>query len=254
MAALVDVVEVKVVGANPAPFTAGFQFEITFECLEELREDLEWKIVYVGSAGDESKDQTLEEVMVGPVPVGTSKFVLEAPAPAWDAIPQADRLGVTVLSISCAYDAQPFVSVGYYVNNEFYPEAGPAAGGAPAVPESPEELARAVADAARVFRNVCVDEPRVTRYTIKWQGKSEPPETTTVTPPSGADAADVQPAAAAEDDADEPEDDAAGDDDEEEEEDGEDDDEDDDMGGEGFGGGGDVMEEDDEEEDDEDGV
>lgn len=39
--------------------------------------DLEWKILYVGSADDFEHDQVLEEVMVGPVPVGVNKFVLQ---------------------------------------------------------------------------------------------------------------------------------------------------------------------------------
>ena len=39
--------------------------------------DIEWKIIYVGSAETEEKDQELESIMVGPVPVGTAKFVFE---------------------------------------------------------------------------------------------------------------------------------------------------------------------------------
>jgi histone chaperone ASF1 len=35
---------------NPAPFTSPYEFEITFECLEKLDKDLEWKLTYVGSA------------------------------------------------------------------------------------------------------------------------------------------------------------------------------------------------------------
>lgn len=35
---------------NPAPFNAPYEFEITFECLEPLQKDLEWKLTYVGSA------------------------------------------------------------------------------------------------------------------------------------------------------------------------------------------------------------
>ena len=46
-----------------------------------LQSDLEWKVIYVGSAEDASADQILEEVMVGPVPVGINKFVLQAAAP-----------------------------------------------------------------------------------------------------------------------------------------------------------------------------
>ena len=91
--ALVDLIDVKLSSPNPSPFTAPLEFEITFECLENLEDDLEWKITYVGSAEDPSKDQLLEEVMVGPVPlgtrcsiflssVGTSRFLLQAEAPA----------------------------------------------------------------------------------------------------------------------------------------------------------------------------
>jgi hypothetical protein len=34
-------------------------------------------VVYVSSAEDAEQDQVLEEVMVGPVPVGINKFVLQ---------------------------------------------------------------------------------------------------------------------------------------------------------------------------------
>jgi hypothetical protein len=39
--------------------------------------DLEWKIVYVGSAEDDRYDQTLDQIMVGPVPVGINRFVFQ---------------------------------------------------------------------------------------------------------------------------------------------------------------------------------
>lgn len=38
---------------------------------------MEWKIVYVGSAEDETYDQVLDCIMVGPVPVGINKFVFQ---------------------------------------------------------------------------------------------------------------------------------------------------------------------------------
>ena len=61
---------------NPSHFKNPFQFEITFECIEvsrllelfqytkvlswqDLPEDLEWKIIYVGSAESEEFDQVL---------------------------------------------------------------------------------------------------------------------------------------------------------------------------------------------------
>jgi ASF1 like histone chaperone len=39
--------------------------------------DLDWKVVYVGSAEDTKRDQVLEEVGVGPVHLGINKFILE---------------------------------------------------------------------------------------------------------------------------------------------------------------------------------
>ena len=39
--------------------------------------DLEWKLIYVGSAEDENYYQQFESVLVGPVNVGTYHFVLE---------------------------------------------------------------------------------------------------------------------------------------------------------------------------------
>lgn len=47
--ALVNILDVKVLD-NPAAFTNPFSFQITFQCIEELPEDIEWKVTYVGSA------------------------------------------------------------------------------------------------------------------------------------------------------------------------------------------------------------
>lgn len=47
---------------NPSSFYNPFQFELTFECIEELKEDLEWKMIYVGSAESEEYDQVLDTV------------------------------------------------------------------------------------------------------------------------------------------------------------------------------------------------
>jgi hypothetical protein len=39
--------------------------------------DLEWKVIYVGSAESAQYDQELDNIMVGPVPVGVNKFVFQ---------------------------------------------------------------------------------------------------------------------------------------------------------------------------------
>ena len=64
--------------------------------MQELQTDLEWKVIYVGSAESSSFDQILEELLVGPVPLGINKFILEAPAPEKKLIPSNDLLGMTL--------------------------------------------------------------------------------------------------------------------------------------------------------------
>ena len=186
---------------NPAPFGNPLQFEITFECLQELEEgayhpldamiihntmrfniqfffnsnsltklthvsfplcydlssncaDLEWKVVYVGSAENSSHDQTLDEILVGPVPVGVNKFILQADAPDHSSIPHQDILGVTVILVTCSYREKEFVRVGYYVNNEYTD------------PYDEEQGAPTPLDMEKVVRTILADKPRVTRCVL----------------------------------------------------------------------------------------
>ncbi|KAH9905866.1 histone deposition protein Asf1 [Xylariomycetidae sp. FL2044] len=149
---------------NPAKFTDSYEFEITFECLEQLEKDLEWKLTYVGSATSDQYDQELDSLLVGPIPVGVNKFVFEADAPKTSRIPDADILGVTVVLLTCAYDGREFIRVGYYVNNEY--ESEELAADLPAKPI-----------VEKIRRNVLADKPRVTRFAIKWDSEaSAPPE------------------------------------------------------------------------------
>lgn len=66
---------------NPAAFTDPIALEVQYTCLSSLREDLEWKIIYVGSAESDDCDQVLDSALVGPVSPGQFKFRMEAPAP-----------------------------------------------------------------------------------------------------------------------------------------------------------------------------
>jgi histone chaperone ASF1 len=122
-------------------------------------------VTYVGSAEDASRDQTLEEVMVGPVNVGVNRFVLQASCPNISEIPADDLLGVTVMMVTCSYLDQEFIRIGYYVNN------------APAEGYDPENPPVNV-DIATVMRNILADQPRVTRIPINWNGIAAPDLTT----------------------------------------------------------------------------
>ncbi|KXT16062.1 hypothetical protein AC579_7101 [Pseudocercospora musae] len=147
---------------NPAPFNAPYEFEITFECLEPLAKDLEWKLTYVGSATSSEHDQELDSLLVGPIPVGVNKFVFEADPPNTSRIPATDILGVTVILLSCSYDDREFVRVGYYVNNEY-------------MDQSMNEEPPAKPDMDKIRRNILADKPRVTRFQIKWDSDESAP-------------------------------------------------------------------------------
>lgn len=81
--------------------------------------DLEWKMIYVGSAESEEHDQVLDSVFVGPIPEGKHMFVFQAEPPVVSRIPENDAIGVTVVLLTCSYKGQEFIRVGYFINNEY---------------------------------------------------------------------------------------------------------------------------------------
>ncbi|KAG5358538.1 Histone chaperone ASF1 [Yarrowia sp. B02] len=153
---------------NPAPFGSPYEFQITFECLEPLKHDLEWKLTYVGSSTSFEHDQELDSLLVGPVPVGVNKFVFTADPPTVDLIPASELVSVTVIILSCSYNDREFVRVGYYVNNEYDSEE---------LRLNPPPKVQV----DHVVRNILAEKPRVTRFNIVWdnegeQGEEFPPE------------------------------------------------------------------------------
>ncbi|XP_004364626.1 anti-silencing protein 1 [Capsaspora owczarzaki ATCC 30864] len=152
--ALVNVVNIVVLD-NPTQFLNPFQFEISFECISALKEDLEWKIIYVGSAESEDYDQVLDSILVGPVPIGLNRFVFQADPPNTERIPDGDAVGVTVVLITCSYRGQEFIRVGYYVNNDY-------------VDTELRENPPSRPDYTLMYRNILASKPRVTRIPIEW--------------------------------------------------------------------------------------
>lgn len=148
---------------NPARFTDSYEFEITFECLEPLKEDLEWKLTYVGSSTSLDHDQELDSILVGPVPVGVNKFLFQADPPSPELIPASELVSVTVILLSCSYADREFVRVGYYVNNEYDSEE---------LRENPP----AKVQVEHVVRNILAEKPRVTRFNIVWDNEGSNPD------------------------------------------------------------------------------
>ncbi|KAF9450740.1 anti-silence-domain-containing protein [Macrolepiota fuliginosa MF-IS2] len=139
---------------NPARFSDVYRFRVTFECIAPLKDDLEWKLIYVSSPGNEELDQELDDCLVGPVPVGVNSFEFEGSAPDPSKIPQEDVLGVAALILTGSYKDQEFVRVGYYQNTEYDNEE---------MKETPPS--KIMFD--RLVRDIST-KPRVTRFQIKW--------------------------------------------------------------------------------------
>ncbi|SGZ04793.1 BQ5605_C032g11089 [Microbotryum silenes-dioicae] len=204
--------------ANPANFTDPYVFRITFECMAPLAEDLEWKLIYVGSAESESFDQELDTCMVGPVPVGVNSFEfeplhsiasqvcvkaigacvhhlslfisahhLQAAAPSPSRIPPSDLIGVTVILLTCAYAEQEFVRIGYYVNTE-YGDAELKAQYDASLEEDALRKCSMAPDPTKyvdkMVRSVLSDKPRVTKFNIKWCFIASQPELRDLSLPS----------------------------------------------------------------------
>ncbi|KAJ2162354.1 Histone chaperone asf1 [Coemansia sp. RSA 552] len=161
---LVEILNVNVLQPQ-ASFLAPYQFEITFECLEELQDDLEFKLIYACTEEAKDGDQELDSLLVGPIPKGVNKFTFEASAPDASKIPKDDLLDVSVILLKCLYKEKVFARIGYYVNNVYADEDMQA---------SPPE----VPVVEKIQRSILDTKPRVTRYTINWDDPSkeeEPP-------------------------------------------------------------------------------
>lgn len=89
--------------SDVVPYGTPFAFGVEYECLYSLKEDLEWKMIYVGSAESDVHDQVLDSVLVGPVLAGNYKFIFEGNAPDPSKIPTDDLIGVTGILLTCSY-------------------------------------------------------------------------------------------------------------------------------------------------------
>ncbi|OCF60441.1 histone chaperone ASF1 [Kwoniella mangroviensis CBS 10435] len=143
---------------NPAKFDDPYHFRIKFEAIAPLEEDLDWRLIYVGSAKSEEFDQELDNCSVGPIPAGINAFDFQAPAPQHHLLPSTETeeiLGVTVIIITASYKEKEFVRVGYYVNT-YYEE------------EEWKENPPPTVQWDKLFRNVLIEKPKVTRFQNPW--------------------------------------------------------------------------------------
>ena len=156
---LVNVTSVKVF-KNPTHITDPLEFEISFECLQNLEEDLEWKIVYISCADSKDMDQELDCIALGPITRGALKFIFEAPSPDFTKIPPEDIHGMAVVLILGSYRNEEFIRIGYYVHNVYTD---------PLLEDNPPDIP--IID--KLQRIILSESPRLTRFNISWDIKKD---------------------------------------------------------------------------------
>ena len=141
-------------------FTDPFSFEIIFEVLSNLKKEIEWKMIYIGSAEDKNYDQILETIEIdGPFHLGSMKFEFIGEPPNISKIPESEILGVTAIILCCSYNNQEFFRCGYYLNNIYDNEEMNI--------NPPEKV-----DKNRIIRSLLADKPRITRFDIEWDNEN----------------------------------------------------------------------------------
>ena len=141
-------------------FTDPFSFEIIFEVLSNLKKEIEWKMIYIGSAEDKNYDQILETIEIdGPFHLGSMKFEFIGEPPDISKIPESEILGVTAIILCCSYNNQEFFRCGYYLNNIYDNEEMNI--------NPPEKV-----DKNRIIRSLLADKPRITRFDIEWDNEN----------------------------------------------------------------------------------
>jgi hypothetical protein len=114
MAAL-RVVHMALSSSNPAPFTKGMNWLVTVEAQHQLSEAIEISFAWVADVTDASKDVVLDELEVGPFPIGTHTIELECDAPSLDDLDLDRVLDETCISVSFKFREQEFAHVGWPV-------------------------------------------------------------------------------------------------------------------------------------------
>ena len=142
-------------------FIDPFSFEIIFEVLSELKKEIEWKMIYIGSAADTKYDQILETIEIdGPFHLGSMRFQFTGEAPDISKIPESEILGVTAIILCCTYNNQEFFRCGYYLNNIYDNEEMNL--------NPPEKI-----QIEHIIRSLLAEKPRITRFDIDWDNEPE---------------------------------------------------------------------------------
>lgn len=124
-----NVTNIQFLSGNGA-VSAPFMLEIKFDCLKDIKNQIEWRFVYVADPDDTSKDQTLDEIVMDGIEYGPSSFEWEIPAPDYTNLAvESSVLDTTVIMVIVLIEGREFFRCSYFLTNEYpdqetYEEAG----------------------------------------------------------------------------------------------------------------------------------
>ncbi|KAL7719281.1 Anti-silencing protein [Entamoeba marina] len=149
---------------NPGKMNEPYSFEIILDVREQLQEDIDIKVTYVGSSFDDEKDQILEDIAVGPLNTGMNKFSITTSPVDFQKLPDDEILGNTLILLGCFYKNKEFCRVGYFVNNEYE-----------GIDPSIDVVTRQMLDYTKITRTL--SEPRITVFPCLWDAEEAPLQT-----------------------------------------------------------------------------
>merc|ERR1712113_296203 len=145
---------------NPATFLEPLTLEVEFECIYDISEDLEWKLIYVGSSNKQKYDQELERFYVGPLNKGIYRFDFVADPPQANLIPRDELVGASVILLTCSYKYQEFIKIGYFVNVDFLDDTER---------DRYNNSNDYIPNLRLLDRHILSDQPRITKYNIDFK-------------------------------------------------------------------------------------
>jgi len=164
MSAKLNICHAKIL-ENPAPLETPLKLEIQFEAYEDIAEEVDWELSFVGTDGKVEHDQELDSLTIGPIKAGVHRFTFDAPAPNLEKLSSDDLMDVTLLQLQVKYKEQPFIHISWFVAHRYTD---------PELIENPPSTPII----AKMERMIITDDVRVTTFAIKWDDGQEehPPE------------------------------------------------------------------------------
>ncbi len=97
-----------------------FSLEVKFDCLKDVKGNIEWKCIYIANSDDTEKDQILDSLHMEALEYGTMMFEWEIPAPNYKLLDsEFDIFDTSALMIIVSFDKKEFFRCSYLLGH-FY--------------------------------------------------------------------------------------------------------------------------------------